>query len=73
MNFAGLPPTTDHGSTFLKTAARAPTTAPAPIVTPMPTNASAPIQARSPRVIGAVISSWSGEVMSCDAVHRNAP
>ena len=41
INFAGLPPTTVQGSTSLNTAARAPTTAPSPMVTPIPIKASA--------------------------------
>ena len=45
MYFARLPPTTVHGTTSLKTAALAPTTAPSPIVTPGPTKASAVPQA----------------------------
>ena len=52
MNFAGFPPTTFQGSTSLNTQARAPTTAPSPIVTPGPTNASAATQAKSSIIIG---------------------
>src|SRR5438445_7452168 len=42
---AGLPATTDHGSTFFITTARAPTTAPSPTITPGPMKASAQIHA----------------------------
>src|SRR5206468_6391613 len=51
-NRAGLPATTVHRSTFRMATARAPTTAPSPIVTPGPTNASAQIHASGPIVIG---------------------
>ena len=56
MSLAGLPPTTVQGSTSLKTAARAPTTAPWLTVTPILINASAPTQTWSSKIIGAVIT-----------------
>lgn len=70
MNLAGLPPTTVHGSTSLKTEAVAPTTAPSPIVTPIQTNALAATQALFPITMGAVTSECLGSVISCDAVQR---
>ncbi len=64
MNFAGLPPTTVHGSTSLNTAALAPTTAPSPMVTPMLTKASAAIQENELMQIVAVINGLLVLVMS---------
>ena len=72
MNFAGLPPTTVHGSTSLNTAALAPITAPSPIVTPIPTKASAATQANEFIVMGEVIKGFLPSVISCDAVQRYA-
>ena len=73
MNLAGFPPTTVQGATSLKTALRAPTTAPVPIVTPMPTKACAATQARSSTVMGAVTRAWPGSEMSWEAVQRKVP
>lgn len=73
MNFAGLPPTTVHGSTFLKTQALAPTTAPSPIMTPMPINASAATQTLQRITIDFTISSCFGEQKLCEAAHRVVP
>ena len=55
ITFAGLPPTTVQGSTFLYTDAVAPTTAASPISTPMPMKAREPTQAPLFKMIGAVM------------------
>ena len=68
INFAGLPPTTVHGSTSLKTQPLAPTTAPSPTVTPGPTNASAATQALSSITIGFSICGCVGLVISCGVI-----
>ena len=49
---AGLPPTTIHGSTSLKTAALAPTTAPSPMMIPGAIKASAATHTLSSMIIG---------------------
>lgn len=73
MNLAGLPPTTVHGSTSLKTAAQAPTTAPSPMVTPIEMNALVPIHDALHMSIGAIIRPQSLLFcidVSCPAAHR---
>src|SRR5262245_48207636 len=59
---AGLPTHTFHAGKSPNTFDRAPTTVPAPIVTPGPTNTSVAIQASSPTVIGGRSSGLSARV-----------
>jgi hypothetical protein len=55
ITFAGLPPTTVQGSTFLYTDAVAPTTDASPISTPMPMKAREPTHAPLFKMMDAVI------------------